>query len=283
MNWIRKNIAVSDRTTLNVEIGGSGPAVFFLHGIGGRARQWRGVAERLSVPACTMIWDARGYGDSVGPGASAFSDFADDLFAVLDALEIERALCVGHSMGGRILIEAAIRNPERLGALFISGAPSAFLSHFTPQESDGYVARRLALFNAGSMIEAKALGVAREVLPECAPQTLVSDLAEDLKSLRLDGYGAALAVSAGWDRSADLGALDMPCEVLGGALDKICPPSGVHALAEAISAEKVTVLDGVAHMGQLEAPEKVAALVSDFVARNAHLASVSSAERAQSI
>lgn len=280
MTWTRNLIALSDQTALNVEIRGSGPAVFFLHGIGGRARQWRGVAERLSTPACTMLWDARGYGDSTGPGASVFSDFAADLFAILDSLDVERVLGVGHSMGGRILIEAAVRRPDRFGALFLSGAPATYLSHLTPPQRDGYVAKRLAMFDQGAVAAPKALEVAREVLPEGASEELAEELAADFKALRHDGYGAALGASAGWDRSEDLGALDMPCEVLGGALDRICPPSSVQALAESIGAEKVTVLDGLGHMAQLEAPDHVAALVSDFIARNGHLASPSSGAKA---
>lgn len=280
MTWTRRPIAVSDRTALNVEIRGAGPAVFFLHGIGGRARQWRGVAERLSVPACTILWDARGYGDSTGPGASAFSDFADDLFALLDSLDVERALCVGHSMGGRILIEAAVRRPDRFGALFLSGAPATYLSHLTARQRDDYAAKRLAMFDRGAVAASKALEVAREVLPEVAPEELASDLAKDFMALRHDGYGAALSVSAGWDRSKDLGALDMPCELLGGALDRICPPSSVRELAEVIGAEKVTVIEGLGHMAQLEAPDEVAALVSGFIVRNGHLASFSRVAKA---
>ncbi len=281
MTWIHKHIAVSDETKLAVGVGGSGPAVVFLHGIGGRSRQWRGVAGQLSTQACTIVWDARGYGDSIGPGALTFSDFADDLVSVLDALDVERALCVGHSMGGRILIEAAVSHPDRFAALFLSGAPAAYLSHMSAQEREDYVARRLALFDDGAVAEAKALDVAREVLPDDAPDALVAELAADFVALRHDGYGAALSVSAGWDRSDDLGALDMPCDVVGGALDRICPPASVRALGEAIGAERVTVLDGVGHMAQIEAPEDVAALVSDFIARNGHLASRSSAERMQ--
>lgn len=277
--WTCKPIAISDRTTLNVEIRGEGPATVFLHGIGGRARQWRGVTEQLATPACAIVWDARGYGDSTGPAVSAFSDFADDLVAVLDMLHVERALCVGHSMGGRILIEAAVRQPDRFGALFISGAPAAYLSHLTSKERDDYMARRLAMFEEGMVAPSMALEVARGVLPTGAPDHLATELAEDFIALRRDGYGAALTTSAGWDRSDDLDALAMPCELLGGALDRVCPPSSLRALAAAIDAEKVTLLEGVAHMAPLEAPSVVAALVSDFIVRNGHRASLSSAAK----
>ena len=72
----------------------------------------------------------------------------------------------------------------------------------------------------------------------------------------------------------------MPCELLGGALDRICPPSSVRELAEVIGAEKVTVIEGLGHMAQLEAPDEVAALVSGFIVRNGHLASFSRVAKA---
>ena len=273
MTWIRRPVTVSGQATLNIEIRGTGPALFFLHGIGGRARQWRDVVDMLDQPACSIIWDARGYGDSRGAVASAFGEFADDLVAVLDELQIERALCVGHSMGGRILIEAASKYADRFAALFLSGAPARYLSHLGSDDRQHYVESRMSMFDGGSVSEHKAHQVARQVLPKSASSDLIDELAEDLMALRKEGYAAALSVSTGWDRSADAAGFKMPCEVLGGALDAICPPSSVLSLGEITGAEKVTVLDGVAHMAQLEAPGIVAALVSDFVSGNGHLAS----------
>jgi pimeloyl-ACP methyl ester carboxylesterase len=271
--WSGTQICAPRRTHIAVTQTGAGPALVFLHGIGGRARQWRMVAEAVAPSARAILWDARGYGDSPGPGAARFADFAEDLIAVLDRLGIDRVLGVGHSMGGRILIEAALAHPERFGALFLSGATAAWLRHLSPAEREEYLRQRLAMFEDGRVAPEKARAVAREVLPEGVGAEVSGALAEDFMALRQDGYGAALRASVGWDRTGDLEALTMPCELMTGALDRICPAATVEALAGRIGAERLTILPGVAHMAQLEAPDRVAELVAGFVARHAARAS----------
>ncbi len=269
MGWTRTSVVAARGATLNVERWGAGPAVVFLHGIGGRARQWRATVEALGQPAGALVWDARGYGDSRGPGVHAFSEFADDLIVVLDHFGIDRVLGIGHSMGGRILIEAAVRAPDRFGGLFLSGAPAAYLAHLSEPEKDAYVARRVGMFDGPVVTPEKARAVAREVLPSDAPDAVLDALAHDFCALRRDGYTAALRASLGWNRSAEVATLDMPIEMMTGALDTVCPPESIEALDDAISPEKLTILPDVAHMAQLEAPDIVAGLVADFIARNA--------------
>jgi pimeloyl-ACP methyl ester carboxylesterase len=102
-------------TRLWVETEGTGPAVLFLHGGLGDSRLWAPVAERLADRFRTIRYDYRHFGRSDSPGG----EFAtlDDLFAVLDALEVDRAALVGLSMGGSIALDAALARPERVSAV----------------------------------------------------------------------------------------------------------------------------------------------------------------------
>ena len=108
-------------TRLWVESGGTGAAVLFLHGGLGDSRLWAPIAERLAGRFTTIRYDYRHYGRSDSPGG----EFAtlDDLFAVLDALEVERAALVGLSLGGSIALDAALARPERVSAIaHVAGA-----------------------------------------------------------------------------------------------------------------------------------------------------------------
>jgi 3-oxoadipate enol-lactonase len=108
-------------THLWVETLGTGPVVLFLHGGLGDSRLWTPVAERLSDRFRTIRYDYRHYGRSDSPDG----EFAtlDDLFAVLDALEVESAALVGLSMGGAIALDAALARPERVWAVaHVAGA-----------------------------------------------------------------------------------------------------------------------------------------------------------------
>lgn len=261
-------IETAEGARIRVRVSGHGPAVIFLHGIGGNAGQWDEIVHGVADGAATVAWDARGYGGSQGPEITRFAAFAEDLIAVIEALELGPVLGVGHSMGARILIEAACLRPDVFAALLLSGAQPAYLAHLSPDERAGYVARRLGMFEDGKVTPGKARQVAREVLPPGADEALVARLAADFTQLRPEGYGAALRASAGWDRGADLAGIGLPVEVVGGGLDPICPPAQTRALAHAVAAERVTVLQGVAHMMQLEAPETVTDLVAGFVARH---------------
>jgi 3-oxoadipate enol-lactonase len=108
-------------TRLWVETEGTGPAVLFLHGGLGDSRLWAPVAKRLAGQFRTIRYDYRHYGRSDSPGG----EFAtlDDLFAVLDALDVDRAALVGLSLGGSIALDAALARPDRVWAVaHVAGA-----------------------------------------------------------------------------------------------------------------------------------------------------------------
>ena len=69
-----------------------------------------------------MIFDHRGVGESGDPGGPfSIADLADDCVALLDALQIERAACLGLFMGGMVAQELALRHPQRVERLVLVG------------------------------------------------------------------------------------------------------------------------------------------------------------------
>ncbi|MEM8662509.1 MAG: alpha/beta hydrolase [Pseudomonadota bacterium] len=263
-----RTIAFPTGAHIHVTDTGDGVATVFLHGIGGNGGQWAPILSKLTSAGRLIAWDARCYGQSDGPPPSNFSAFADDLLALLDALQLKRILAVGHSMGGRILIEAALRAPERFGALFLSGTQPAYLAHMSEADRAAYVSARETLFEAGRVPPQKAEKVARSVLAPGTGAPAIKRLADDFVRLRPEGYLAALKVSFGWDRRADLAALKMPVRVVSGALDTVCPAAETLALADAVGDPSPVLLRGVGHMPQIEAPQVFAELVGAFIAEH---------------
>lgn len=99
---------------------GPAPAALLLHGIGNYGRAWDFVADAVAGRMRLVAPDARGHGDSVKPETGyAPSDFAADALAILDALDIERPVIVGHSMGGGHALAFALAHPERVERLVI--------------------------------------------------------------------------------------------------------------------------------------------------------------------
>ena len=119
---------------------GDGPATLLLHGIGNYGRYWDFFADAVAGRLRLIATDARGHGESGKPAKGyAPQDFVADALAVLDALAIERALIVGHSMGGTHAIRLAAAHPDRVERLVVVDAgPEAM-----PEGSER--ARRLSL------------------------------------------------------------------------------------------------------------------------------------------
>lgn len=104
------------------QVTGDGPAVVLVHGFGLDLRMWDAQAEFLAARFRVVRYDCRGFGAS-GPFDPAVPyTHADDLFALLDHLDIEDAALVGLSFGGRVVLQAALAAPARVRGLALLGA-----------------------------------------------------------------------------------------------------------------------------------------------------------------
>jgi esterase len=119
---------------------GDPAATLLLHGIGNYARYWDFFADAIAGRLRLIATDARGHGDS-GKPANGYAprEFVADALAVLDALAIDRALIVGHSMGGTHAIRLAAAHPDRVERLVVVDAGPE------PMPEGSERARRLSL------------------------------------------------------------------------------------------------------------------------------------------
>ena len=103
--------------TVAYEVRGSGDAVLLCQGAGVAGCGWRPQVEALS-DYLTITFDNRGFGASKpGPKRASIEDLAADALAVLDAVGVERAHVVGHSMGGLVAQAIALAAPGRVRSL----------------------------------------------------------------------------------------------------------------------------------------------------------------------
>ena len=127
---------------------GGEPATLLLHGVGNYGRYWDAFADAIAGRLRLVAPDARGHGDSARPDDGyAAADFVADAVAVLDAHRIDRALVVGHSMGGYHATMLAATHPERLrGLVIVDAGPEAL-----PEGAER--ARRLSLGRPASFAD----------------------------------------------------------------------------------------------------------------------------------
>lgn len=111
---------------LRYEVAGSGPAVVLLHGWAHDLRSWHFLFPELAENYTTIRINRRGFASSTG-----FPDVSLDpldLRGLLDSLEIERAVVVGHSQGATSALRFALAFPDRVKGLVLlgSGPPAGF-------------------------------------------------------------------------------------------------------------------------------------------------------------
>ncbi len=113
---------------LNIKkYGTDGPAVLILHGLLGSSQNWHSAATKLSENFQILVPDQRNHGDSPH-GDHAIERLSEDALNLLDQHNIDKAVLIGHSMGGLAAMLFAFKNPERLkGLIAVDIAPIAQL------------------------------------------------------------------------------------------------------------------------------------------------------------
>jgi len=106
---------------------GSGPPLAILHGLFGSGRNWRSIAQQLAARHRVLTFDLRNHGASPWAERMSYGEMIADLRASLHARGIAHTALLGHSMGGKVAMLAALRYPaevDRLVVVDIAPAPN---------------------------------------------------------------------------------------------------------------------------------------------------------------
>jgi esterase len=98
---------------------GEGPPVAILHGLFGSGRNWRSIAQQLAANHRVLAFDLRNHGGSPWAANMSYGEMAEDLRASLRARGIDQAALLGHSMGGKVAMLAALLHPEEIDRLVV--------------------------------------------------------------------------------------------------------------------------------------------------------------------
>lgn len=106
---------------------GEGKPLVLLHGFGGCSQNWYPFTAKLSENYRLIVVDMRGHGYSTNPGNKfTHQDSANDVFLLLDKLEINSFSAMGMSSGGMTLLHMAINQPKRIDSMILISATSYF-------------------------------------------------------------------------------------------------------------------------------------------------------------
>jgi pimeloyl-ACP methyl ester carboxylesterase len=254
-------------------VGGSGPPIVLVHGLGGMASNWRLVAPELAGDRRVIVPELPGHGGSAPlEGAQSMDPYADAVLAVAAAEGAVPAPWVGHSLGGLVGLRAALRRPDAVTGLVLAagaGISSAtrigeatvtLLGVVQPGRLIGRRARTVSRSELGRKLAFGWWGVADPAGfdPEMAEAFLLGPP----QHTDTVSAGRALVTS---DPRSDLDQVACPCLCLWGARDNWVPLKDGMEYARRLRAPLRTIAD-CGHLLIGERPDAVVRAVRDFVA-----------------
>jgi 3-oxoadipate enol-lactonase len=245
---------------------GSGPhGLVFLHGISGGASGALDILPRITPAGWRgLAWDMPGYGASAPIEPVDFDGYARALEALLDAAGLERAVLVGHSMGGMIALQAAATFPNRIAGLVLACCTPAFGASAGPLQQ-AFLDRRLGPLDDGASMRELAVEVIPTMVGPGGDPEVVGDAVRLMAEIPPDSYRAAMHALVTFDQRAALSGLSMAALVIAGRDDTVSTPPVVRRMAERMPAATYLELDA-GHLAPFEEPEAFAAAVQDFLA-----------------
>ncbi|MFN8218264.1 MAG: alpha/beta fold hydrolase [Solirubrobacterales bacterium] len=252
------------------EVTGSGPPVLLVSGTGVGGEIW----HREQVPALArdytcISFDLRGSGDSEAPpGPYTVAQMAEDALALLDHLEIERARCIGLSLGSAILQELALARPEAVEAMVL-------LSTWSSSPTEHHIRRwfeaRMASLEQAPLevFGAYSFWMWAPSFVDDQPEELAQHIAffrANSGSQPLHAYVSHFQADLGHDTAARLSQIDRPTLVIHGDEDLITLPRYNRRVAALIPGARIASVTGAGHMALLERPDAVNSSILRFLA-----------------
>jgi 3-oxoadipate enol-lactonase len=244
---------------------GRGTPLVLVHGLADDHRAWRKVVPWLALDHRVIAYDVRGHGQTtVGRPEGTLAQLGADLVSLLDALALERVDLCGFSLGGTIVMRAAIDHPERVRRLF----PVATSSRVGRTAAEWYRAR-VELAERGAEALRPELEADTRSQFETAPEEF-----EDHWRIRLQstadpaGFAnAARAMARLREEPLDpeLGRIEAPTLVVSAELDRNCPPVAGQIICERLANGRLELIAGSGHQVEVEKPRELSELVLRFL------------------
>jgi pimeloyl-ACP methyl ester carboxylesterase len=253
------------------EFHGDGPPLVLVMGIGHDSSLWTlQQVPVLSTRFRVLLLDNRDAGrSSRADHPYTIADMADDVAGLLDALDIQRTHLLGLSMGSMIGMEFALRHPDRLDRLVLTGPgaaparsavdPISIWNWVKANDPNG------AVFGGQQLTWLFSSAFLRN---QQAVQQTIALLASNPNPVEPDAYDRQAQAYLRFDVLDRLGGIKAPTLVIAGEQDLLTPPWVAREVAGAIPGARFEIItgDGSSHLVPLERPDDFNQLVANFLA-----------------
>lgn len=248
---------------------GSGPTVVALHGWTQARENWDEVGKRLLASGYELITlDTRGHGQSTrGTIPPELETLRDDLRLVLDVLEIERAVLVGHSLGGATVLALGATGDERIAGMVVVGTTACFVYPRFLLPGAKLIAAIMGFGLRRGIGHGDFIGraISRGALGRRAPKWAVDQTHRLMAATDPEVVHKQLESVLAVDLRDRLPFIDAPLTVIGGSSDLLTPIGHTHLIGRQIPQAKKVVLQGCGHMIMLERVEETAAEIESMM------------------
>jgi pimeloyl-ACP methyl ester carboxylesterase len=247
-------VTLPGRLRLNYVHGGpnDGPAVIMLHGYSDSSFSFSRVLPLMPAHLRVIAVDQRGHGNSDRPAHGYSMDaFASDLLALMDALRIDRATLVGHSMGSFVARRAAEKAPRRISRLVLVGAALT-------GRNQGMAELRDAVAGLTDPVDEQFI---REFQKSTLCRPVPAPFFEQVvaESRKLPAYVWKEALDGLWNYEPQW-PITCPTTLLGGDKDAVFSPDEQAAVFLATERSTLHLEPGVGHTLHWEAPARFVSL-----------------------
>ena len=238
-----------------------GPALVFSNSLGTDHRLWDRQVPAVEDRCRVVRYEACGHGVSDLPrGPVSIERLGQDLVALLDHLDIERAVVCGCSLGGVIALWLAVNRPERLTGVVLANTGAKV-------GTDESWNARIAAVRAGGTAAVRDRVVRRFLTPEFRardPETTAM-IARMLDATNAEGYIAACEALRASDLRSDASRVRVPVLIVGSERDQSTPPELSRNLHASIEGSELVMIAEAAHLSNVEQPDQFNRVLRRFV------------------
>ena len=246
---------------------GSGPAVVLIHGYPFNRSMWAEQVSALADSYRVVTLDLRGHGESESStGASTMKLMAQDVAALMDELQIDRAVIGGLSMGGYVTLAFYQLFAERVEKLLLADTRA----QADTEEAKATRGDQVQQIQADGMT-----GIVNGMLPKLLSPETVSKQPEIVKRVRdmmmhtspEGAIGALRGMAEREDQTERLSQINVPTLIVVGKEDPITPVADSQKMHERIAGSQLVVIENASHVSNIEQPEQFNRALKDFLSR----------------
>ncbi len=251
---------------LNYTEYGQGRPVIILHGLFGSSRNWQGIARALGDDHHVITPDLRNHGLSPHVENMSYIEMANDVISIADHLNKDDIILVGHSMGGKVAMTAALTNPDRFSALIVVDIAPVNYTHDFKLLVDAMNSLSLESLKTRADAEAELGKVTDEmVVIQFILQNLVRSGDNFCWRINLEQISANLTPLSQFPDSLNDTSCRLPSLFLGGSESDYLRSIYNAEIFRYFPAAEITMIDGAGHWLHAEKPNEFLKEIKTFI------------------